>query len=630
MGRTRLLAGPVVMALALVLVSCTGDGELATGTASTAGASSRGGTLRIAIGTRSVEELDPTTYVGGMAFELFRCCLVRTLFSYNGRPAAEGGSVLRPDLAAEMPDVSSDGLTWTFRLKEGLRYAPPFQDREIVAADIVRALERQANPKVNPPGLEGIESYVFYYSIIQGLDAFWAGKAETITGLETPDDHTLIVRLSEPAGDLPDRFSLAATAPIPEGAAMGHPTDYFRYLVGSGPYMIEGSEDLDPSVSPKDQVPVSGFDPRTSLTLVRNPSWSSATDDLRPAYADRIEISMTRETHRTVDELARHIDRGLLDLSLVGNPTALLARYLEDPTLRDRVHVDASNVGVFVEINLALPPFDDIHVRRAVALVVDRKAVARLHDEEVTTQGTTFPTWHIAPDGVEAALLSDWQPSWAEGVGSRGSLAAARVEMARSRYDGNGDGRCDARPCSGVPLVVNPTHEVQSEIARALKRIGITFDITVVPVAASGRTYGAPASRVVRLHPLIGGWLADYPNASTFFVPLFTGASISERWTLNLSLLGATPEQLDAWGYRVGAVPTADNRIARCLGITGQVQTTCWARLDQYLMQEVVPVIPLGEVRYTYVVSERVTGYSFSQWNIKPAFDRIALAPDAT
>jgi hypothetical protein len=44
-------------------------------------------------------------------------------------------------------------------------------------------------------------------------------------------------------------------------------------------------------------------------------------------------------------------------------------------------------------------------------------------------------------------------------------------------------------------------------------------------------------------------------------------------------------------------------------------------------MEEVVPVIPLGEARFTYVVSGRVTSYSFSQASGHPAFDRIALAP---
>jgi ABC-type oligopeptide transport system substrate-binding subunit len=54
-----------------------------------------------------------------------RCCLLRTLLSYQGAPTSQGGATLRPDLAASMPTVSDDGLTWTFRIRQGLQYAPP-------------------------------------------------------------------------------------------------------------------------------------------------------------------------------------------------------------------------------------------------------------------------------------------------------------------------------------------------------------------------------------------------------------------------------------------------------------------------------------------------------------------------
>ena len=64
-----------------------------------------------------------------------------------------------------------------------------------------------------------------------------------------------MVTLTEPAGDLPWRFAMPATAPIPPngdaavlGAAEGHTTDYGRFLVATGPYMFEGTEDLDFSV----------------------------------------------------------------------------------------------------------------------------------------------------------------------------------------------------------------------------------------------------------------------------------------------------------------------------------------------------------------------------------------------
>ena len=112
-----------------------------------------------------------------------------------------------------------------------------------------------------------------------GFDDFGAGKAKQIAGLKAIDDHTLEVKLSEPTGDLGWRMAMPATAPIPPngnaplGAAEGHNEDYGRFLVASGPYMFEGSEDLDFSVPADDQEPVAGYIPGRSITMVRNPSW---------------------------------------------------------------------------------------------------------------------------------------------------------------------------------------------------------------------------------------------------------------------------------------------------------------------------------------------------------------------
>ena len=88
--------------------------------------------------------LDPQTDYWNDSFEVFRCCLLRTLLAYPGLPTEGRRGELHPDLAAQMPEISGDGMTWTFRLKEGIAYGPPLQDTQVVAADIIRALEREA------------------------------------------------------------------------------------------------------------------------------------------------------------------------------------------------------------------------------------------------------------------------------------------------------------------------------------------------------------------------------------------------------------------------------------------------------------------------------------------------------
>ena len=140
--------------------------------------------------------------------------------------------------------MSEDALTWTFPLKQGVMYSPPFEDVEVTAQDFVRAVEREADPKASAGG------YSFYYSAIEGFDDFGAGDADEISGIKAVDDYTEVT-VTEPTGDLGWRFAMSATTPIPPngdarlGAAEGHTKDYGYGLVSTGPYMFQGSEDMD-------------------------------------------------------------------------------------------------------------------------------------------------------------------------------------------------------------------------------------------------------------------------------------------------------------------------------------------------------------------------------------------------
>ncbi len=108
-----------------VLTACTAGSTASNQPA--AGGIPRGGTLRV-VEVESgatpntlpdATELDPA--LGPyQVLEYLRCCVGRTLLSYNGRPTAKGGADLHPGLAAAAPKVSSDGLTWTFRIRRAL------------------------------------------------------------------------------------------------------------------------------------------------------------------------------------------------------------------------------------------------------------------------------------------------------------------------------------------------------------------------------------------------------------------------------------------------------------------------------------------------------------------------------
>jgi peptide/nickel transport system substrate-binding protein len=571
--------------------------------------------------------LDPQKAYFGDSWELMRCCLLRTLLSYTGAPTAQGGAILHPDLAAAMPTVSGDGLTWTFRLKPGLHYAPPLEQVEIKAQDIIRALEREANPTTSAGG------YAFYFSVIDGFDAYASGQADAISGLEAPDDHTLSVHLTASAGDLGERLALPAAAPVPPnptdpaatfGVATGHDDDDGGVLVASGPYMVEGSGDLDFSLPPGQQPALSGLVPGKAITLIRNPSWTPASDNLRGAYVDRIELSIGG----TLEEAAAAVDAGRSDLVFYAGPPPQvppdqIRDYQSDPT-KGTVSVEPRDFLRYVSMNLAVPPFDDIHVRKAMNLVLNK---ARL--QEIRGGPTSADViGHIALNSLENNLLLNYDPYATPG--SAGSVDRARQEMALSDYDTDGDGICDAPACSGLltlGLNTSPIFISQSqEIRKGLMEIGIRLQLKLVPPDQAFSELSDPKNHVALA--LTIAWGKDYVNASNYFVPLFAAASIgSPGSATNYSLLGATSEQLRTWGYRVTDVPSVDNRIDACLVQLGEAQLRCWADLDQYLMENVVPWVPYQSDEHVQVVPRRILGYSYDQFADLPALDQIALSP---
>jgi ABC-type transport system substrate-binding protein len=622
-----------ILALLLVASACTGPSEAPLVADSPAEQS--GGTLRVGVCCLTVDQLEQPNFldpqipfsVANAQREFLRCCLARTLLSYTGRATSEGGTLLHPDLATALPEIADDGLTWTFHLRKGLRYAPPLDDVEITTPDIVRAIERVATPEIGTAG------YETYFAPIEGVPEYFEGRASTISGLETPDPYTLRVHLTTVTNDLGYRFALPATAPIPPspadpsarfGAAKGHDDGYGAYLISTGPYMIEGSENLQPSLPPRRQPPASGLVQGESLTLVRNPSWSRDIDDLRKAYVDRIEVRVVK-----VKQATREIEQGSIDVLLDGQPSpADLDRYEGDPALRDRLFGDRCNFVTFASMRLTAPPFDDVHVRRAANYAFDGDRAARVasdHESPGVGSYRYVPLTHIAPDSTEGGLLANWDPYPFD-------PAKAREEMARSRYDHDGDGICDDSACRGIATLdtnFGPEAEVDRIWADGFGSIGMALDIQRVAGGRFAKALSDPRNKTQLV--LSTSWEAEYPSPEPLFSSAFSSSGIGSAGTApNFSLCGASADQLAAWGYPDISVPSADAKIDECRSRIGPAQQQCWAELDQLLMLEIVPAIPLSGIEEVRIVSERVTRFSADQPNgTYAALDQIALAAES-
>ena len=242
---------------------------------------------------------------------------------------------------------------------------------------------------------------------------------------------------------------MPATAPIPPngdarlGAAEGHDKNYGRFLVATGSVRCSRVRTDGLLVADHaDQTESPGYVPGRSIVLVRNPSWDAATDDLRPAYPDRIEVSIGGNN----DDLYNKVKSNDLDFVVDGAvPPETIREYQTDPDLQSKINVYASDALRYISFNFWR--------RRSTTSTSGRRSTGRWtrtgcdSSEAVPTTGEI--AGHIMVNSLENNILRDYDPYATPNTA--GDIEKAKAEMAQSKYDTNQDGVCDAPASAGHP-----------------------------------------------------------------------------------------------------------------------------------------------------------------------------------
>jgi peptide/nickel transport system substrate-binding protein len=568
----------------------------------------QGGTLRGGLESDVDAAFDPQKEYYSVTWGFYHCCLLRTLVTTPPTTSDNGGNELQPDLATDLPEVSEDGLTYTFTIREGVNFAPPYDDTPITADTFINALEREADPKAEA-------GYPFYYSVIEGFDDFSEGNADSISGLTAVDDQTLEITLSRPAGDFPYRMMMPATAPIPEGADEGHEKDYGRFLISSGPYMFEGADQAEQPPAE----PFPGYQPNRSIILVRNPSWSEEVDDLRSANLDRIEVQIGL----TTDDMQNKIKAGELDLNLDGvPPPQIIQEYQADPERRDQVFSFVGDGIYYISMNVAEPPFDDVNVRRALNFAIDKAGLMQIRGGPLFGE----PATHAITNPLTNNLLADYNPFPSPDF--QGDIEAAQEAMSQSKYDTNQDGTCDDPSCQNIVAATDeadPYPDQSALIQQNLEPLGLSLDVTTFERTTMYDRCNDPGAHVALC--LGPGWFKDYADASTFGEPLFGSAAVGPASCCNYGLVGAPPELLRRFDYEVTEVPNVDADFQACDELPiGDERFQCWADFDRKVTEEVVAWVPINFARDVYVVGDNVVGFGYDQFSGQPTLSELGVA----
>jgi peptide/nickel transport system substrate-binding protein len=483
------------------------------------------------------------------------------------RPDQPGALV--PDLAAAPPEVSADGGAVTVHLRPGVRFSPPV-NRAVTSRDVKYAIERGFFRTVGNPYA------VSYFGDLVGARAGVA-PGTTIAGLETPDDLTLVLRLSKPRGGfVVNALVLPLSAPVPWDYAAtfddAKQSTYGVHQVATGPYMIAN----DP------QGRTVGYRPGRSIQLVRNPNWVAATD-FRPAALDTIRF---RAGSADLVKASRTILTGRRMVSGdFAAPREVLRRDL--PTHRAQFAAVSGGGVNYVSMNTRLKPFDDVDVRRAVVAGFDRAGMLRIIGGRLAGQVATHYIPPDMPGFAEAgAAKGTGSPLYATPAGNR-TLAARylrRAGYASGRYTGN-------RVITALTSNDSTGTAVGRAAQRNLQRLGFKVRLRRTSLDQMFRLCAEPARRI-HVCPALG-WFRDFPDPETIIDPLFNGRNIHAHGNNNLA-------QLDD--------PAVNRAIDAAKGLVDpQERARAWAAIDRQVV-DLAPVVAVFWPRSVSIRSADVQG----------------------
>lgn len=290
-------------------------------------------------------------------------------YKYLARPYE-----LTPNLAAAMPEVSSDGLVYRIRLRQDARFAddPAFPDgegRRVTAHDVVYSLKRHFDPATRSRGAW------LWRGRIEGLPADGEDFSPDmeVAGLKAIDDHTLRIRLTEPYPQFTHTLAMALSAIVPREAVETYGQTFGIHPVGSGPFTLARFDETIAVLEPNpgfDRGPVDlgreGYRPDEHGHL-----GLEVIDDRRYPFLDRLEIHFITEptTRWTSFRSPEGVDLVMVPPEMAGRVLESRSPLAFKPEIRERYRSHAGTEAgmVFYGFNMDNPQigYSDDPVRQA-------------------------------------------------------------------------------------------------------------------------------------------------------------------------------------------------------------------------------------------------------------------------
>jgi len=485
----------------------------------------RGGRLEV-MAANDLTTLD-NSQVLDLDYNMVAGALYEGLYHFNPEGELEAG------LADGLPQVSEDGLVYTFSIKPGAMFAgPDFEPREVTATDVAYGLTRALDPA--PVGAAGPSWGGGYLFPIEGAADFNAGVTDNVAGIEVIDDHTLQVTLAEPTSTFLLSLTIATSWPVPQEAVEARGEEFANAPVGAGPFFVQE------------------WNKGSDITIARNPGY--VDPDL--PYLDEIFVDLGVDENTQKLRLESGESDGVFEQFALAPQSLRELREVPGLTLAESVgprifYLALNNDGILGDKDL-------------------RQAVAQAMTTDFTVRfGGLAKPWNQLMSSTSAQSDPDGTQTYAHDP----EAAAALLESAG--YDGTA--------IRIVYDVTDPyTTQNASQLTQDLEAVGFTVELVGLQKSQFyNDIYDPEAFDISSTY-----WSADYPDAQDFISTNFICGTID---ILNISRF--CDESIDEAFFATERMEFGPDRDAALL----DVQQRLIDELAGVPVMEVTPQAVFGE-----------------------------------
>lgn len=476
----------------------------------------------------------------------------RRLTSWDVAPGKD--TTIVPDLATDTGRPGDGGKTWTFTLKDGLKYA---DGTPIKSEDVKWGLERSFAP--------AFSGGLAYHKDLLSPGLAYKGPFEgkELDSIQTPDAKTIVFHLARAYGDFNWVASTPAFSPVPKGK--GAEANYGDHPVASGPYQLQD------------------YQRGKSAKLVRNPNWSRDEDKTRLAYADTVDFELGQDTSviskRLIDDTGK--DRAAFGMSFAS--PAQLAQIQGNASAKSRLVTSESGALAYLSLNTQRGNLTNPKVRQAFQYAVDKAAYQVASAGSAQLAGDVATT--LITPGLQGREQYDLYPA-----PPSGDPAKAKQLLAEAGFPNGLDGLVLATHNeNGYP---EKAAAIQAALARA------NIKVTIKSLDDDTYTSEVDTKGLSDFDLTLTSWQPDIPSANANIQPLFQSTEIGNG--------GYNESRYDN--------PDVDRLIGEAQATVDPAEAgKKWAALDKKILAD-SPVVPLIYTRNSFLHGSQVGGVQIGRF----------------